>query len=377
MSSSTTSDVRLKQPDDFNLTSDTLKREKGLKTLVQSTQQRVGDLSEYLKQREDELKRRNDVVANLYKEFEDLKQQADKENVMKDNICGRLFIQYDNIKKELDEENVVLQMIVEQVREDLLNLQKEHLIQGKSHMYSQKNVNELKMIREKSTLSHEKYEIKSSVENSERERLMLQRYINSVETSNKDLEDQLLYLTSENYKAKHDFAREESLEEYNTMIQELEKVENLNISEEDELAFKDHLKMVRIDTLNVKESKTSPFDSQLLVKDGLSEKSKILLSGYETLLTKLLQQRREIISKLGLDKTGQFRNISSNMNSSQNIEYKLASEIENNIREKCYEVDSSFTAFEHFLQSSDDDWKRIEYCYRELSYFLEKSRQPR
>lgn len=53
------------------------------------------------------------------------------------------------------------------------------------------------------------------------------------------------------------------------------------------------------------------FNISVLLKEGFSEKKSILLTGYEILLAKLLQQRSEIMSIIGIDESDKLYNLLS------------------------------------------------------------------
>ena len=225
------------------------------------------------------------------------------------------------------------------------------------------------MTREMSRLTQENEEMKTSVQDNERERMLFKRNIKSFETNNKDLEDQLFHITGQNQKTNHDYEKMRlNIQEYNTMIKELEN--KIAICEQDKQNFQTDLKNIRMEKLDL-ENSNKHLNSQLSVKEDSSEKVTIIISGYEELLLKLLHQRKEIISILCLEKTELFSNTSFKINSSQSMEYKLPSEIEDNLLNITSEIDSSFNSLARFLRSSEDDWKFIGHHYRDLLHFME------
>ena len=121
--------------------SDTLKRDNKLKMILDSTKQKVDDLSEYLKERDDDLKERGEIITNFYKEFEDIKERNNSDV----STVERILLEYAKSKTILEEENDFLLLFVEEVREELLNLEKGYKMEEETQMHLQDFVNELQV----------------------------------------------------------------------------------------------------------------------------------------------------------------------------------------------------------------------------------------
>lgn len=357
--------VDIRTPGALKLTSGTVRqREKRLRTSLQGTKQRIDDLSGYLKQREDDLEGDNEHVEHLCNELDEL----EGSHVQKDTICcmkERIVGICEDMKTDLLDENEVLQMIVSEIRSDLLKMETD---------FNTDNAGT--NIQEKESSSNISFADKlDPVRDVEIERSILQSYINSVETGNKDLVDQLLYLTSEHSKTKLEFAKSESLEEYKNMIQELTKVEHRASAAsyvDEHASFATPLKKVELGARTERDDGASEEQPKWQLEESQIENNKILSLGYEDLLSRLLNQREETMALFDLNTPGQFQDITALLNFAENIDVKDPSEIEDCLALASDDIDASYNSLAMYLQSLSSDWKRIENYFIELSYFLEK-----
>ena len=334
----------------YNSKSEMLKKENILKSLLENTKQKLEDVSEYLTQREQELKEGSKNVCK-----DTIFQQRFNTNIGEEDST----MEYANIKI-LQRENEYLQVNVNKVREELLNVQQEYMMEGNSEMNLLEFDHELQSSKCGSTLSYVKNEIKKINEDNERGRMQSPSKLKSVKMIKTNLEE--IHLDSPVKIQRTEYVSDEvepKLQEYKyNMIKELE--DKLTNCERDKLIFESDLIKERNERVNLQQSYKS-------LKDGSSEKRKIILSGYEKLLTKLFHQRKEIISLLGLDK---LSDISLEISSAQSMEYSLASEIDDHLSKRSLEVDSSFNTLNLYLQTSKRCWEGVEYCYRDLLHFV-------
>lgn len=220
--------------------------------------------------------------------------------------------------------------------------------------------------REMNMLTQENEDLKNSVQDSERDCMILKRNMKSVETNNKDLEDQLSHLTGQNQKSKNDFEKmKSSIQEYSAMLKELEH--KSSTFERDKTNCESALKKIKIEKSDL-EKNNSELNSKLTLKEELSGKEKIILTGYEKLIIKLLHQRKEIMIMVNnvhyKDNNNNYNTIK--ISSSQSLQYKLSSDIEESLRKNSSDIDNSFNTILTSLQSADEKWSSIEHYYQEI-----------
>ena len=95
-----------------------------MKRSLENAQQKLDNLSEFLEKREAELKQRDVIIAQLNKEYEALKAEKTDQSGAAISTRDRLIDQYRDTITRLEKENQYLQVVVRELREELLNLQK-------------------------------------------------------------------------------------------------------------------------------------------------------------------------------------------------------------------------------------------------------------
>lgn len=132
--------------------SEFLQKENEMKASLEKAQKKVENLSQFLKQREEEIKERDELIAKLNKEYEELKSKTIDQNDINIATRDRMIKAYANAKKRLEKENEFLQLVVKEVREELLNFQKTYKKEEETQQHLQEFVNELQIC--KSSLEH-------------------------------------------------------------------------------------------------------------------------------------------------------------------------------------------------------------------------------
>ena len=211
--------------------------------------------------------------------------------------------------------------------------------------------------REINILTRENEELKTSLQDSEQRRIKMKRNMKSIETGNKDLEDQIFQLTTNNQKIKHDQMKtkhnEEEQEEHNiTLIKKLENLSNEKTEIEEKLK-----------EVEKKEKDLEEKNKNFKHNEVLATKRKTLLVSYEKLIIKLLHQRKELLAACNIDHGSHTFKVST----SQSIEYKELSEIEISVKITGDEADSSFAALSTEYRTIEKGRKRYLNFFRELS----------
>ena len=127
-----------------------LKKENEMKRSLESAQKKLDDLSEFLEKREAELKQRDEIIAKLNTEYELLKASSKAVNQSDEAIATRdhLIDQYRETIQRLEKENQFLQVVVKELREELLNLHKSLKKEEDTQQHQQEFINELNICKE-------------------------------------------------------------------------------------------------------------------------------------------------------------------------------------------------------------------------------------
>ena len=188
----------------------------------------------------------------------------------------------------------------------------------------------------------------------------MKRSIKSIETGNKDLEDQIFQLTNENQKLKHDNMKTK-LSEIEYKENRLELVNKLENLKNEKVEVEEKLKEVEQKEKVLEEkNKVFQYDGQLTTKKTT------LLSAYEKLLIKLLHQRKEMLQTNHVVHDHTALKVSS----LQSIEYKNLTEIEDSVKTTFNEADTTFVALSSKYQDAEKERKCHLNFFRELSECL-------
>ena len=149
-----------------------LKKENEMKRSLESAQQKLDNLVVFLEKREAELKQRDVIIAQLNKEYEALKATKTDQSDAALSTRDRLIDQYRDTIGRLEKENQYLQVVVKELREELLNLQKSLKIEADTQQHQQEFINELNICKASLEKSLDKVAYELNIVRTDRDHLM-------------------------------------------------------------------------------------------------------------------------------------------------------------------------------------------------------------
>ena len=149
-----------------------LKKENEMKRSLENAQQKLDNLSEFLEKREAELKQRDVIIAQLNKEYEALKAEKTDQSGAAISTRDRLIDQYRDTITRLEKENQYLQVVVRELREELLNLQKSLKKEADTQQHQQEFINELNICKASLEKSLDKVAYELNIVRTDRDHLM-------------------------------------------------------------------------------------------------------------------------------------------------------------------------------------------------------------
>ena len=149
-----------------------LKKENEMKRSLENAQQKLDNLSVFLEKREAELKQRDAIIAQLNKEYEALKAEKTDQSDAAISTRDRLIDQYRDTITRLEKENQFLQVVVKELREELLNLQKSLKKEADTQQHQQEFINELNICKASLEKSLDKVAYELNIVRTDRDHLM-------------------------------------------------------------------------------------------------------------------------------------------------------------------------------------------------------------
>ena len=152
--------------------SELLKKENELKSSLEKAQQKLESLSQFLEKREAELKERDEIIAKLNREYEDLKHQATDKADTRITTRDRMIDEYRETIGRLEKENEFLQVVVKELREELLNFQKSFRKEEETQQHLQEFINELQICKASLEKSLDKVAYELNIVKTDRDHLI-------------------------------------------------------------------------------------------------------------------------------------------------------------------------------------------------------------
>ena len=216
--------------------------------------------------------------------------------------------------------------------------------------------------REINILSRENEDMKRTIQDNEKEKLKIRRTIKSVETGNRDLEDQIYQLTSELQKLKSEHSKvKTSNDENNKLYEDLQEANKELEREKNELNRNIMLSNQEIRDLNEEIKVLKAKNSNI---DQSTSKTKLLGNLYEKVILKMLHQRKELVE---LFKTNEPNVYSLKLCSTQSIDFKSKENIESEFQNLSDEIMKSFTSILTNINQNNNKLRSCDLFFRELS----------
>ncbi|XP_066914313.1 putative leucine-rich repeat-containing protein DDB_G0290503 isoform X2 [Clytia hemisphaerica] len=149
-----------------------LKKENELKTSLEKAQKKLDDLASYLEKREAELKERDEIIAKLNKEYDELKSQTTDQSDSAILTRDRMIDEYRTTIEKLEKENDFLQVVVKELRMELNNLHKSLKKEEETQQHQQEFINELNICKASLEKSLDKVAYELNIVKTDRDHLM-------------------------------------------------------------------------------------------------------------------------------------------------------------------------------------------------------------
>lgn len=158
--------------DEYIPKSELLKTENELKVSLENAQKKVEALSQFLQKRELELRERDVIIAKLNNEYERLKLQATDKNDKNIQTRDRIIEEYAKANKKLEQENEFLQVVVKELRDELLTFQTSFKKEEENQQHLQEFINELQICKSSLEKSLDKVAYELNIVKKDRDHLM-------------------------------------------------------------------------------------------------------------------------------------------------------------------------------------------------------------
>ena len=219
--------------------------------------------------------------------------------------------------------------------------------------------------REINILSRENEDMKRTIQDNEKEKLKIRRTIKSVETGNRDLEDQIYQLTSELQKLRSEHSKVKiSNDENNKLYEHLQEANKELEREKNELNRNIMLSNQETRDLNEEIKVLKAKNSNI---DQSTSKRKLLGSLYEKVILKMLHQRKELVE---LFETNEPNVYSLKLCSTQSIDFKSTENIESEFQNLSDEIMQSFTSILTYINQNNNKLRSCDLVFRELSGYV-------
>jgi len=149
-----------------------LKKENELKSSLEKAQQKLENLSQFLEKREAELKERDEIIAKLNREYEELKHQATDKADARITTRDRMIDEYRTTIGRLEKENEFLQVVVKELRDELMNFQKSYRQEEETQQHLQEFINELQICKASLEKSLDKVAYELNIVKTDRDHLI-------------------------------------------------------------------------------------------------------------------------------------------------------------------------------------------------------------